>query len=378
MKLKIVSLLITLIGVSYSSVVMGQCTGPYCSPSRPGNYGGVYPSYPGGYGGVQPSYPDNYGSPYINPDQFSVSEEVLQQIRKASVIVENAISVRMTAKGSGTIVKYNESVFVITAGHVVQSASEVTVSSEYIGRVRCRVVTSDTTTDFAVLEPLERQEELYTLATNWYTPQEERVVRTNIPVVLAGFDGTTRIRVWKSVFHRYTQTTGSQYANWMIIGGAARSGDSGGGVFNTKGELIGIIWGTDSQTTIATWIAPVQETCLRPGLFRWRRPVRPPPGPVIPNPGPRNPEPGDTSPAPIPPSDKPPDVKPPEQKPEPPAPPKEEPKKPETKPEESQQESWLDAIAQVLGPSFYVIIAFVTFLFTITLSRLFVFFKLGR
>ncbi|GIW59053.1 MAG: hypothetical protein KatS3mg087_0119 [Patescibacteria group bacterium] len=362
MKLRIFSLIAILIGIAYSPITTGQCTGPYCSPSSPSIYGGTYPG--------------EYGSPPVNPEQFSVSQEVLERIRKASVIVENQVSTRMSIKGSGTIVKYNESVFIVTAGHVVESASEVLVISDYIGRVRCRTVVSDRSTDYAVVEPLERQEEFYALAVNWYTPRESSVLRTNIPVVLAGFDGGTQVRIRKSYFYRYTETSGTSYANWMVLSGASYSGDSGGGVFNTDGELVGIIWGTDQRTTIATWIAPVQTTCLRPGLFRWRRPARPPSGPAVPN----NPE--DVRPSPVPPHEHPGPVNPPETKPENPAPPKQEPEQPpkeeEQEPNPIPRESFGELILRILGPSIYVMIGFVAFLFTITLTRLVVFFRFGR
>ena len=39
--------------------------------------------------------------------------------------------------------------------------------------------------------------------------------------------------------------------DWFAISGHARGGDSGGGVFNRAGKLVGVLWGTDGQEVAA-------------------------------------------------------------------------------------------------------------------------------
>ena len=39
--------------------------------------------------------------------------------------------------------------------------------------------------------------------------------------------------------------------DWMILSGHARQGDSGGPVFNERGRLVGVLWGTDGEAVAA-------------------------------------------------------------------------------------------------------------------------------
>jgi hypothetical protein len=41
-------------------------------------------------------------------------------------------------------------------------------------------------------------------------------------------------------------------AEWFDVSGPARQGDSGGPVFDAKGQVVGILWGTDDRTVTAT------------------------------------------------------------------------------------------------------------------------------
>ena len=38
------------------------------------------------------------------------------------------------------------------------------------------------------------------------------------------------------------------------MSGPARPGDSGGPIFNARGRVVGILWGTDGQTTIGVQV----------------------------------------------------------------------------------------------------------------------------
>lgn len=292
------------------SPAWSQCPGPYCpSPAIPGA------------GSPDPVVPDE-----------PISSELEQQIRQASVIVYSLVqqgaSASQYAKGSGTIIKIGDSVAVITAGHVVQAGSPAYVQTIDGLKIRYRVVHYDTTIDYAILEPLSNQEELYVRGVLLHAGEYPQSV-----YILGGYDGRITFRIWKARFRRGVFVSRTQLSYWIELDRPATQGDSGGGIFTPNGRLAAIIWGTDGSTTIATTITPVAEYLLAhyPTCFLWRRsnPAGPAPRPSQPPryspPGP-SPEPG-----PAPSENKPaPDNKPPELV---PVPKPEEKPQPEPKPE---------------------------------------------
>ena len=76
--------------------------------------------------------------------------------------------------------------------------------------------------------------------------------------------------------------------DWFTISGHARGGDSGGGVFNEQGQLVGVLWGTDGQEVVCVQAgrlhklldqAVVQEDAAQQKsiLQRVPTPAKPPP-----------------------------------------------------------------------------------------------------
>ncbi len=73
----------------------------------------------------------------------------------------------------------------------------------------------------------------------------------------------------------------------LLLSGTAREGDSGGPVFNERGELVGVLWGTDGRTVLATYCGKIRQF-LREA---WARLGGGPIGPKVPEvlPGPEAP-----------------------------------------------------------------------------------------
>ena len=79
--------------------------------------------------------------------------------------------------------------------------------------------------------------------------------------------------------------------DWMEISGHARSGDSGGPIFNRQGRVVGVLWGTDGEHVVgvqagrihqlldAAVPAAVQQKALVSLSIIERRPTPPLPGP---------------------------------------------------------------------------------------------------
>jgi hypothetical protein len=63
----------------------------------------------------------------------------------------------------------------------------------------------------------------------------------------------------------------------LILTGAARSGDSGGPIFDQQGQLTAVLWGTSADQTYAVCCRRVREFFSRLGLGRGDPPAGPPP-----------------------------------------------------------------------------------------------------
>ncbi len=57
----------------------------------------------------------------------------------------------------------------------------------------------------------------------------------------------------------YTNGAGTTTFETLCLAGAARDGDSGGPVLNARGELVGVVWGTDGRTVHATYCGRVRR-----------------------------------------------------------------------------------------------------------------------
>jgi S1-C subfamily serine protease len=65
-----------------------------------------------------------------------------------------------------------------------------------------------------------------------------------------GPDG--RLAVNSGILLGYRGPSQNGAADWIDISGRARQGDSGGPCFDAKGQVVGVLWGTDNRTVTAT------------------------------------------------------------------------------------------------------------------------------
>ena len=83
--------------------------------------------------------------------------------------------------------------------------------------------------------------------------------------------------------------TGTASSETLMFAGAARQGDSGGGVFNGAGRLVAVVWETDESRTMATTTCHVRQFLKSLALRTQGRRKRPlskhaPPSPASPSP----------------------------------------------------------------------------------------------
>ena len=326
---KIASLLLSFVLLLWAVPGYSQCSSGSCPiPSYPS-----YPSYP-----KLPSYPSvpSYSNPAPQAPSLQVSAEVKEMIIRASVRVKGVISSRLSGYGSGTLFRWpsraadgaiEESVGVLTAGHVVEDAQQVFIIHQTLGMIPCEVLVFNSEMDYAILEPKEKQGELLKDAVSHYAGNP---IPVQLNIVFAGFDSNSTVLVRGGRFTAYAVASGGRIfgsaaaktilyegditefysirglrpllgfrskrgigaPNWMKIVGKAYPGDSGGGLFTTDGRLLGNIWGSDMRNeVVGTWFSPAAtELVEKIYVFSWKYRRVPPgsdkPPSVVPDPGP--------------------------------------------------------------------------------------------
>lgn len=258
------------------AVVQGQCGSGSCTipsaPSAPYSAPYAAPSAPAQQEEMEPIIPADL--------RVKIEQATVQVIAIASQEVSRTEYV----KGSGTIIRLGDRLAVITAGHVVADSKPHYLQTSDGITARYEIRYFDRVTDFAILEPSEKQEILYERGVEIFSGYPD----SNGFFILSGYDSTTRVRLWRGRLLGRLLTTGTREYHWIQLNRPSREGDSGGGIFSSDGRLFGIIWGTDGSRTVATIIDPVTlylnknyQTCL---FWRFRKPRPPETPPVIPGP----------------------------------------------------------------------------------------------
>ena len=176
--------------------------------------------------------------------------------------------------GSGTLIAKDDQVGVLlTCAHLFRpGVGEVTVRFPSGEQHRARVCAMDTAWDLAALEIAAPAASPVLVAADAPRPGE--------PLESCGYgpDGTYRCNPGQAV--GYVRTGGTTTYETLEVTGEARLGDSGGPVFNTRGELAAVVWGTDGRTVEATACCRIWrflEACrLRARAVRPCRPIQPP------------------------------------------------------------------------------------------------------
>ena len=185
-----------------------------------------------------------YGS--AGEDAYAISE-VVRMVKESVVVINAKILVsngwggtsESTGAGSGVII--HEDGYILTCHHVVDGASEVTVTlSNGTSKYAAALVGSDEASDLAVLKIQPKAEEPLTAAKHGksgYLVVGERVVAIGNPLGTLG--GTVTDGIISATERQIKTDNGNM--TLLQTNAAINSGNSGGGLFNLKGELIGIV-----------------------------------------------------------------------------------------------------------------------------------------
>lgn len=185
-----------------------------------------------------------YGS--AGEDVFDVSS-VVRKVEDAVVVIDAKVqsgsifggAQTTTSAGSGVIISPDG--YILTCHHVVENAISVVVTLNSGSRYEASLVGSDERSDLAVLRIEPRADEPLTYAEQGCSADlvvGERVVAIGNPLGTLGGTVTDGII---SATERNIQTTAGVEMTLLQTNAAINSGNSGGGLFNLDGKLIGIV-----------------------------------------------------------------------------------------------------------------------------------------
>lgn len=90
-------------------------------------------------------------------------------------------------------------------------------------------------------------------------PLAKTTPRVGDVLYYAGYGSDGRYVVKKGRLEGFCTVREGTAAETLVIAGNARQGDSGGPIVNEKGELVGVLWGTDGRTVCGTYNGRIQQ-----------------------------------------------------------------------------------------------------------------------
>lgn len=212
---------------------------------------------------LPPESPSGGRAPAL--DSFSVAPNTSAHCR---------VAVADGSLGSGTLIAVDSSCgFILTCAHLFdRSTAGIVVTFADGSRFAARLVGIDRAHDLAALAI--RRPHLPPLTVSQEEPSGT--------LAACGFGADGQFRRSHGAIVGQALAVGATHP-CLTIAGAVRPGDSGGGVLNTRGQLVGVVWGQRDQRTYATCGRPVREFLARI-LGQHPRPAQSSPVPTAPQP----------------------------------------------------------------------------------------------
>ncbi len=182
-----------------------------------------------------------YGS--AGEDVFSTSQ-VVKLVHDAVVVIQATVQTydyfgrvsSGTSAGSGVIISSDG--YILTCNHVVSGASAVTVQLNDGTKYDASLVGTDSTSDLAVLKINASDLTYVKQGCSADLVPGERVIAIGNPLGTLGGSVTSGII---SATERNITTEDGKVMTLIQTDTAINSGNSGGGLFNMRGELVGIV-----------------------------------------------------------------------------------------------------------------------------------------
>lgn len=168
----------------------------------------------------------------------------------ASVVrIKCSLGVNQGCLGSGVLVRWGSRIVVLTARHVVKDAKNIVVTLATGRKHNARVLVTNHW-DCAVLQLDGRVEGVEPAEVA--TAAEARFAAGD-RFTSCGYGGPeTKLAANSGRFLGYKRSMeiNDGRDDWFEISGPARQGDSGGPIFNEKGHVVGILWGTTGEVVV--------------------------------------------------------------------------------------------------------------------------------
>ncbi len=155
--------------------------------------------------------------------------------------------------GSGTLVQSeNGRGVVLTCGHLFRDGTGRITVRFCDGRyVDGELLAVDQKWDLAALAVVRPGATPASIAADYPLPGEQ------LESCGYGSDGSYWCNRGRAV--GYTRTLATETHETLEMSGCAREGDSGGPVFNRRGELVAVVWGTDGRSVMGTFCGRIRR-----------------------------------------------------------------------------------------------------------------------
>ena len=185
----------------------------------------------------------------MKPRPLNVPSPLARVVNK-TVLSDGSVR---TDKGSGALVRCGNRMFVMTAAHIFREGTgEISVTLRDGKTVLARIHDKNETWDVVLLHVLGNIDiEPLGLAAEPATP--------GTSTIAWGFGPDGRLIGQKGAVVGFVRNSKSGSFETLKTTGRAREGDSGGPVLNDRGEVIGLIWGTDGRFTYSTCSARLRK-----------------------------------------------------------------------------------------------------------------------
>jgi S1-C subfamily serine protease len=152
--------------------------------------------------------------------------------------------------GSGTLVRWGaKKIVVLTARHVVADAKKIVVELFNKKTYTAWVLKVDAVWDCAVLQLDGSVENLKPAEVEL---GDDAMQHEGNRLESCGYGPDGKLAANTGLFLGYRRSTQTPNGpdDWFEISGHARPGDSGGGIFNNRGRLVGVLWGTNGEVVV--------------------------------------------------------------------------------------------------------------------------------